>query len=88
MKKILIEWWGTGAGVFVEKGCPMKSLKVAGKVVVTVSVVDGQLHCDWDVEWKGWEDFHKSEDITGLFEKVKNLFSGEEWKWKRKKRKR
>ena len=48
VKKILIGWWGTGAGVFVEKGSPMKSLKAGGKVVVTVSVVEGRLHCDWD----------------------------------------
>ena len=55
---------------------PTKFLKVRGKVVVTVSVVDGQLHSDWDEEWKGWEDFHKSEEIIGLLEKVKNFISG------------
>ena len=52
---------------------PTKFLEARGKVVF---VVDGQLHCDWDEEWKGWEDFHKSEEIIGLLEKIKKLLSG------------
>ena len=73
VRKILISWWGRGENVRVEVEGPTKFLKVRGKVVVTVSVVDGQLHCDWDEEWKGWEDFHKNGEITKLFEKVKKL---------------
>ena len=30
-------------------------LKMAGKVVVTVSVVDGRMYCAWGEEWKGWK---------------------------------
>ena len=40
-------------------GGPTKFLKVAGKVVVTVCVVDGRLQCEWDEEWKAWEDGRK-----------------------------
>ena len=76
MRKILISWWSRGENVRVEVEGPTKFLKVRGKVVVTVSVVDGQLHSDWDEEWKGWEDFHKSEEIIGLLEKMKNFISG------------
>ena len=59
----------------VEVDGATKYLKVAGKVVVTVSVINGQLHCDWDEEWKGWEDFHKSEDVIILVERMVNMLT-------------
>ena len=76
VRKILIGWWGSGAKVRVEVSGPTKFLKVAGKVVVTVSAVDGRLQCDWDEEWKGWEDFHKNEKVIELVDRVVTMLKG------------
>lgn len=76
VRKILLGWWGRGARVKVEAEGATKFLKVAGKVVVTVSVDNGQLQCDWDTEWKGWEDFHKSEEVITLVERMVGLLKG------------
>ena len=76
VRKILIGWWGSGAKVRVEVSGRTEFLKVAGKVVVTVSALDGRLQCDWDEERKGWEDFNINEKVTELVERVVTMLKG------------
>ena len=45
-------------------------------MVVAVSAPDGRLQCDWDEEWKGWEDFHKNEKVIELVERVVTMLKG------------
>ena len=52
LKRQLVEWGFARASVRVEVDGPSKDLKVEGKVVLTVSCVDGVLVCEWGETWK------------------------------------
>ena len=76
VRKMLITWGGREWGLRVEVAGPTKFLKVGGKVAVTASVVDGELHCEWADDWKVWEELHASQEMTDLFGKVIKKLSG------------
>lgn len=76
LKKLLVEWGFEKRTVRVEVEGPTKFMKVGGKVVVTSSVVDGELHCEWAEGWKVWEDVHQNEAFIELFKKTEKLLRG------------
>ena len=72
-EKQLITWKFGSNSVRVDVDGPSKTLKVEGKVVVTVTCVDGQLVFDWVESWKSWAWLHDSVSLRAAARQITEL---------------
>ena len=76
LKKQLVAWGFERRSVRVDVEGISKHLKVEGKIVVTVSCVDGSLVFDWIDTWRVWSDLHDSVEFKKLVTECKSLVAG------------
>ena len=77
IKNVLVQWGTfTVVSIRVEVDGPSKHIKAQGKEILTVTCKDGAWVCDWEDTWKGWDEFHGSEEIKTLTEKCNKLLWG------------
>lgn len=76
LKKQLLAWDFADNSVRVDVDNPSKTLKVEGKIIVTVTCADGQLVCDWANSWKNWTWLHDSTEFKAIIASFTKLLGG------------
>ena len=75
LEKQLVAWDFAKGSVFVVVDGPSKILKVEGKTVLTIACADGHLNCEWEEEWKNWDELQKSAELKLLLEHGKKILT-------------
>ena len=76
LKKSVVAWGFARGSIRVEVGGQSKHLKVEGKVVLSVTCVDGCVVCDWEETWGIWEDLHGSTELKTLTDACNKMLLG------------
>ena len=76
LKKILVGWGFDPSCIKWDAESAEKTLKVNSSTKVTVSVLEGALHCEWDQSWKERETFFSSPELQALLKTCGDMVAG------------